>query len=76
MFRGKLDRKRKVGSEKRKDLLEIFKPDQLKIPIIEYLFGPDWMWSDQTKNEQTETDKFIYQVGEKFNELILQDFIK
>ena len=76
MFRGKLDRKRKVGSEKRKDLLEIFKPDQLKIPIIEYLFGPDWMWSDQTKNEQTETDKFIYQVGEKFDELILQDFIK
>ena len=72
MFRGKLDRKRK-----RKSLLGIFKPDQLKIPIIEYLFGPDWSTGkDQTENGQTEADKFIYQVGEKFNELILQDFIK
>jgi len=65
------DRKRK-----RKDLLEIFKPDQLKIPIIEYLFGPDWSTrKEQTENGQSEVDKFIYQVGDKLNELILQDFI-
>ena len=75
MFRQEIrgDRKRK-----RKDLSEIIKPDQFKTPIIKYLLGPHWDWADigKTEIEPTETDKFIYQVGEKINELKLQDFIK
>ena len=69
---------RGIRKRKRKDLSEIIKPDQFKIPIIKYLLGPDWNWAEigKTEIEPTETDKFIYQVGEKINELKLQDFIK
>ena len=60
---------------RKKDLEELFQPDQLKMPIIEYLIGGAKHVA-RNNGRMEDSDTFIRELGKKLNEVILQDFIK
>ena len=66
-------KRRKINFE------QLFKPDQLKMPIIEYILG-DQNSNDakQSKNKTTiaGSEKFLQELSKKLNDIVLEDFIK